>query len=195
MLTFKPDTHEYFWDGIKKPGVSDIIDSAGLSDFWKVPKYILDKAAYLGKCVHEACHYLDTNTLDWETLDELLVPYVHAWRQFKEDTRFEIRHSEVKLYSKKYGFAGTPDRIGLIDGKEVLPDIKTGINTIAHGVQTAAYEQLCKENLIIESRRMLRMTVRLNENGTYSIKPHKDRADFAVFKNALEIYKFKNKQR
>jgi len=195
MLTFTSDTHQYFWNSIPVPSVTQIIEDAGLSSFDKVPWHILKKAAEIGTYVHKAADLYDSNTLDFANLDDFLLPFLEAWQLFLKETGMKILQSEKKLYSQKYGFAGTLDRLGIIQEEEALIDIKTGVKSISHGVQLAAYEQLCKENKLTEKRRLKRITVKLKENGSYSIDSYKDRSDFAVFLNALAINKFKNKLR
>ncbi len=195
MLNFKSDTHEYFWHGAPVPSVTQIIQSANLANFDSVPWHILKKACELGTYVHQATEYLDNNTLDFDTIDEGVFPYLQAWERFKIDTGFKIKFIEVRLYSQKYKFAGTIDRIGTINDKEVIPDIKTGVHSISHAVQTSAYAQLAKEAGILTQRKANRLTVKLNSDGSYSLKPHKGNADFAVFLNALAIYNYKKRMR
>ncbi len=193
-IHFNSELHQYFVDGIETPSVTTILQSAGLVNFDRVPYKVLEKAAYIGTCVHSATAYADAGTLDRDSLDPFLLGYVEAWEKFKKETGFIITNIEIKLYSERYKYAGTIDRIGIINNREVLPDIKTGQHTISHGPQTAAYAQAAREMGIIKSRRPDKMTVKLNEDGTYNIYPLKGGADFAAFLNALAIYKFKNKR-
>ena len=194
-LVFDPIEHKYFYDGLEVPSVTTILKSANLVNFDMVPYQVLEKAAYIGTCVHNATAYADAGTLDYSTIDECLTGYLDAWEKFKKETGFKFTHIEVKLYSEKYKYAGAIDRIGTINGKEVLPDIKTGAHTISHGPQTAAYAQAAKEMGIITSRKPDRFTVQLNENGTYKLIPLKGNADFSAFLNALAIHNYKKRMR
>ena len=129
------------------------------------------------------------------TLDPVLEPYLEGWKLFIEQSGFIIQHSEQMLYSQKYKFAGTLDRFGIFNYEETVLDIKSGVHTIAHGPQLAAYEQLCKENKLTEKRRLKRLTVKLLANGKYELKEHEARQDFPVFLNAIAIYNFKTNLR
>lgn len=70
-----------------------------------------------------------------------------AYLSWESMTRLEIVEQETSLVSEKYRFGGTPDAIGLIDGKFCLLDWKTS-NGIYQDylIQLAAYQELWNEN-------------------------------------------------
>jgi hypothetical protein len=49
---------------------------------------------------------------------------------------------EQPYYNAELDLAGTPDRIGMIAGRDVVLDIKSGPAAAFHGIQLAAYDLL-----------------------------------------------------
>ena len=110
MITFNAETHEYFYEGLKVPGVTKVLKNAGLIDFSMVPASILERAFKFGTAVHLATELDDRNNLDMATLDAPLLPYVNAWRKFKKDVGCKVLSIEERVYSGKYRYCGTLDR-------------------------------------------------------------------------------------
>jgi hypothetical protein len=136
------DAESYTKDGKKYRRVTSLLKEYGL-----VPNYPEGNYADFGTHVHQACEYYDKGTLDMDTLDPALKPYLEQYRLFKtsllmtDETIFMI---EQTLFSDKYGFAGTIDRVI----RTSIYDIKTGAPADWHGVQLAMYKILAKENNI-----------------------------------------------
>ncbi len=174
------------------PGVTSILEGAGLSDFSKVNRKTLKKAQKFGTAAHITCHLHDIGDLDMNTLNPALEPYLNAWIKWKKDTGFILESSEQIVYSKIYRYAGTYDRIGRIDGIKTLIDIKTGTTlpkTIA--LQTAAYMEAYNEGKIREGKIKRRLVVHLLENSPAKIQKHNERTDFRVFASCLNIVNWK----
>jgi hypothetical protein len=76
----------------------------------------------------------------------------NAYRQFVEwskqtNIEFITKYQEVQLVSESYQFGGTPDAIGIINGKRCLLDWKTSNGIYSdYLVQVAAYKLLWEEN-------------------------------------------------
>jgi hypothetical protein len=69
-----------------------------------------------------------------------------AWERM---TKLKIIHQEIQLVCPKYRFGGTPDAIGIIDGKPCLLDWKTSKAVYPDMlVQLAAYGHLVKNGLL-----------------------------------------------
>jgi hypothetical protein len=96
------------------------------------------------------------------------------------------------MYSEKYMFATTPDRIGHIDG--VLADVEIKTTTsIMKSVrpQTAAHVICYNERYPYNERIRKRYCLQLKDNGTYSFVQLKDSIDENIFLCALNVFKFK----
>lgn len=132
---YDPETHTYWLNG--KPIVS-VTEALGAVN---VPVSRRHMRGYLerGRRVHRACHLLDENDLDWNTVREGEAGYVLAWEKWKEQTEVEFTAIEEKFYKKLIGgftYAGRPDRVGILIGAglyahdkrkyETIIDLKTG---------------------------------------------------------------------
>ena len=169
--------HEYEVDGIKRPAVTNILKAVGFIDTtW----YTMDGATR-GKYVHLACHLDDIGELDEAELDPVLLPYLEAYRLFKNEQGYQVIESEVYHYNPTYGYCGTPDKDGLLNGKPTIIDLKTGKFQDWTALQLALYA------MFYESPRD-RLGVELKDNGTYILHPFKDRKDYNTALSAVHCY-------
>ena len=192
VLTFDEAAHEYRLNNIVLPSVTQIIQSAGLVDFSKVPADVLQLAQERGTAVHTACELYDRDRLDYTSIDPVVWPYLEAWIKFKQQTRFIILSSETILYAR-YRYAGRLDRIGMMEDTPTIIDIKTSnIISQATGVQTAAYlHAYCEMGLSrIAQKKYKRFAIHLYDNGKYEIEPYDNPQDWPVFLAALQIYHY-----
>lgn len=173
------------------PRVTEILASAGISDFSKVPESVLFPAQKFGSAVHRATELWDRRTLDISILSEPLIPYLEAWKKFINDYKITIQPDEMErqFSSAKWGFKGTPDRWPMVNGKRTLIDLKSSVSMYpATAVQTAAYQLLLEENGIKINQRW---GIQLNEQGKYKINPYVKLSDRTTFLSALNIYMWK----
>jgi len=186
--------HHYFADGKRTPGVNEILAEVGLIDFSGINARILDLACDLGTAAHQATALDDINDLDFDTLSPGLLPYVQAWQKFKADYKISFRREQIeqKLYSKKWGFCGTLDRLPvIIGGKLTLIDLKTSTAMQKYfRLTTAAYALLAEENFPKMKIRQ-RWGVQLLPTGRYKIHVYDDPRDKQYFLSALTLYQFK----
>lgn len=188
ILTFNEGDHTYDLDGMNVPGVTSVLDPySGLEFMREHRAELLQRAGEFGNHVHQACHLLNLEELDWDSLDPTLVPYVRAWEDFLEDTGAIVVKSEHKVYSVRHKFAGTLDVI--VDWKQRLRmiDLKTTASipkTV--GPQTAAYKEAHAEmtGQYISDRYCLL----LKPDGRYKSKKLDNPADWTIFQSALNVY-------
>ena len=192
MLRFDEEQHRYFLRNRELPSVTHIIDHV-LQDLSHIPPDVLRAAGNRGTAVHKACELADLGTLDYGALDPALFPYVEAWERFKAETKFVPIRVEARVHSEVYGYAGTLDRIGSMNYRETLIDIKSGEVYPSAGVQLAAYNKAALERGLIAGL-LPRYAVQLRDDGTYSLHPFTDSVDFNVFAAALQIYHFKQRK-
>lgn len=195
MIEFNPETHTYTLDGRIIPGVTSIIENAGLSDFSKINPDVLERAQKFGNAVHTTCYLYDINDLDKGSLDPALKPYLDAWIKFKRDTGFMTLDSEQIVYSKKHNYAGTYDKLGIMNGRvayKTLVDIKSG-TTLPKSIalQTSAYMEAHNEGKSRDEKIKWRLVVQLLEDGTYRMQEYKEKSDFSVFLACLNIRNWK----
>lgn len=184
-LTFDAIKHEYRLNGVIIPSVTQVLEGSGLyPDFSLINPDALEWKRNLGTQVHAATALDDQDNLG--EYDPQIEGYLNAWRRFRRECGFRPVHIEQRTFHKKYLYAGTLDRIGVMDGKNVLVDIKTGVvDLMAVGPQTAAY---CEAwGLHTKGR----YAVKLNDEGTYKLSHCNDRMDFSIFLNCLNLWRWK----
>lgn len=197
ILILDQDTHTYRnYQNRIIPGVSNIIKSAGLTDYSQVPQQFLEQAIQFGKAVHKACYLDDLGTLDEKSLSEALRPRLTNWRKFKKDYGAIRVFSEQLVYSKKWDYAGTLDWAGHLIIKDKaffsLVDIKTpDTDHPVTAIQTAAYKMAFNEMAYgYDIKR--RFTVKLLDD-SYYVTEHKEQSDKDVFIACRQIYGFKER--
>ncbi len=196
MIKLNEETHEYTRSGLKVPGVTRVLQAAGIIDLSKIPAEKLERARKFGSACHKATELHDKGVLDVTTLDEALNPYMEAWFSFLDTTGFvvEIDSIEQKVYSEKYHYAGKYDRIGTLNGKRTVIDIATSVDfSIAKALQTAAYLEAENESKPAMGKVKQREIVLLKGDGTFELTPEGffDKSDFRVFLAALTLYTWK----
>ena len=176
MFTFDADSHQYFLDGVEIPSVTMCLKTAGLTRTYDG----FHDAQLRGLHVHQACEWLDLNDLDWNSVYPAWLGYVKAYARFKDDTGFQPTLIEYQSWHRQFLYAGTLDRVGQLNGKSVLADIKTGGQEDWHALQTAAYSLLVDK---VDAR----IAIYLKEDGTYLVEKHTDAADIRTFLGALTV--------
>jgi hypothetical protein len=180
---FEPADHSYWIGKRRLVSVSEALKAGGLADYSRVPPAVLEWAAERGRAVHAATHFLDDGDLDVETLDDVIMPYVEAWRGFKAATKLEVFLREVPGFNEELGYAGTPDCMAKINGRWWLIDIKTYAPNETTGVQLAAYARLNYMPTVVEMRRA---GVWLKPNGKYFLTEYYGKDDWQRFLICLE---------
>lgn len=190
VIEFDEVAHRYVVGGVERPSVTQVIYQAGLID----DRWWSEEARNRGKAVHIACHYLDEGDLDIESVDEAHRLYVRAWERFKADARFTPKLIEHRIFHPTYGYCGTLDRTGTIEGgATILLDIKTGLAERWHGIQLAGYA-----NSFDKPGRFRRLTVLLRRDGTYKVHEYSAteyRDHWNTFRACLAISNFKQEAR
>ena len=186
-INFQEEGHIYRTPGgLVVPSVSEILKHFGISNYDMVDGVLLKAAADFGKVVHETTKLYDID--DLESCDPQVQPYLDQWIKFRHDyciSNFDL--IEQPLYSKVWGFAGTPDRLS----GNILPDIKSGAKMVSHKLQTAFYQILIEENCKVKIRKRLSVYLRPDR---YIPDPHKDKTDISVAKSLIQIYNFKKRE-
>lgn len=187
MLTFDEESHSYAYDGAIVPSVTQVLQ--GINNY-SFNSDVTARAAAFGTAVHKACELYDTDNLDMASLDEALRPYLNGWIKFRGDTGFVPTWIELRVYSKKYRYAGTLDRIGTMKKKNILLDIKTGVPTKTIGLQLAGYEIAAVE--CTQEKGLKRYACFLSDTG-YKLQEYTDHNDHAVFLSFLNCYNWRKK--
>jgi len=143
-VLFLPDSHQYFVGGVELPSVTHICRFLSVDIADGAKPWMRDAAAQRGTIIHAACESIDYG-LDPDGLTPETTPYTIAYLDFLRDYRITgWAGIEVIMGSRQLGYAGTADRIGWIDGKLVILDIKTGstLHTQPLAAQLTGYAKL-----------------------------------------------------
>ena len=186
MAQFEFDhiAHRYTLNGCVLPSVTTIL--RGLDDFAHVPARVLEKARDRGNRVHAACNLDVLGTLDENTVDDEVAPYLAQFRRFMRESGFQPTLSECRVYDDKLWYAGTLDLFGDLPGCiDVQIDIKSGQIPRSVGPQTAAYANGLYKRAGLMTRK--RFALKL-EAGKYSLIPLDSTDDFGAFCRALKQF-------
>ena len=187
MTVICDENHVYTVNGVKKPGVSEIMEAAGLID----RTWFNEHACLRGQYVHRAIQLHHTDGLDRASLDAEILPYFAGSRVFLRQSGFRPVLVETPMHDPIYDFCGTPDLIGWLGDRLVLIDVKTGAPADWHKIQTAAYQHLAGGR--VEGMRIAsRVGLYLSDTGRYTTREYVHRNDISVFLAALTILNFKN---
>ena len=177
------ENHIYRLDGRKIIGTTEALSI--LDDRRKDPWYL-----QRGSMVHRGTAYYDRGEFEDFTWDERIIPYVEAYVKFRQDTGFEPTHIELTQFHPVYKFAGTLDRLGPLNGFQVIIDLKSGAPApLIDPLQNAAYWELCVANKIPVNKLF---DLYLRDNGTYKLEPvEKPKLLLPVFLAALICARWK----
>ena len=123
-VTYDDERHAYTVNGKRVPSVTEITGILTADKYSGGNDAVLAQAQRRGTEVHELCEQIDCGipVEEMEIAPEL-VGYVQAYINFLQDWNPEWDYLEKIVYTDS--FAGRADRIGRIDGKTVIADIKT----------------------------------------------------------------------
>ena len=143
VIEFDTKKHQYKVNGETKPSVTEILEHLTAPGYGKVNPAILEEAKERGTAVHELTEAIDYG-MPPEELEEGLVGYALAYLRFLDDYEVEWELVEHQFYASEWGFCGTIDRVGVVDGERCVVDFKTTSapsteQKIAVCCQTAAY--------------------------------------------------------
>lgn len=128
MLTFDPETHSYTLYGEPVPSVTQVLRYLNADAYAGVNPDVLRLAAERGTRIHEACTDVDFDPD--AMIDADIEPYVSAYAAFKRDHGIKDWEAYERMgWASVMGqmpFAGTVDRIGVLDGERTIIDLKTG---------------------------------------------------------------------
>ena len=177
------------WDYLAKMGSGDriqLIQDAHLAE--STPK------ADLGTVIHEVCDNW-IKGVPSESAKETK-SYVTSFTQFLMDYRPRFITTEVTIWSRSAGYAGTADAIAEINDRNWILDWKTGRGVYPeYALQMAA---LRNGDFIIDPDGTEREMPRIDFSGVVQIRPRsykffpimEDEACFSAFLGALEIFRW-----
>lgn len=174
--------------GIVLPGVTTILKVGGFID----DRFYTELARQRGTAAHLAIHFLEKGTLDPFSVDPIVEPYVESYKGFKRISGYKVLYHEKLVYHPIYRYAGSLDSVGLLNGKEVIIDFKTGDVQAWAGIQIAAYNACLPPCSTGGIRK--RFGLRLYGDGQPGrLEPFEDNQEEAIFLGNVADYYWKLK--
>ena len=158
MFRFDAVTHRYTHNDRKVRSVTGMIKAAGL--LGSAAAFYSRESAERGTRVHRACLDFDLSLVPDIGHDEAM--YLDSYAQWCDLCRPIWTTMEEPRHSVRFNFAGTADRVGIINNKPVIVDLKTGGAASWHGLQLALYDVLHDEMPPMIRRRIV---VHLRKDG------------------------------
>jgi CRISPR/Cas system-associated exonuclease Cas4 (RecB family) len=192
-----------FLSGALKPGIildevqiKEVLDQAKMAH--RVKK---DKSADLGTMIHEWLEKYIKARIAKGVLPELPVNVemrkaIDSFFQWAKDNKVALISAERKIYSDKYGYAGTLDLEAIVNGKRTIIDFKTS-NAIydEYFIQASAYLMALEEELnkpVNGGVIILRLPKSQTDNLEVKQITREEANDFIdVFLSCLRIYQWK----
>jgi len=207
-ISYDPETHTSATpDGRPVPHVTAVLQAAGLcEDFDDIMAMGRKQRGYVehgrarGTAVHADCHAFDDDDLAWETVDERILPYVDAWRVFRENNDLHpvLHGRERRVYHPVYHYTGILDGVfeqflvpfGI---KRILVDIKTGDpRDAAADLQTSAYQHAYEYETKLRIDERWAVWLRPGMRVPYKVTPYSEWPDadmhFPTFLACLTVY-------
>jgi hypothetical protein len=184
-FNFDEVNHIYRLNNRTIPSVTQVLQAEGITDY----SYADESDREFGKAGHKVTELWDKGKLDIKTISEPLIPCLEAWKKFLKDFEVTIFPGAIEkpIYSSRYLFGTTPDRVGLVNDKVTVIELKFS-KTIQRstGIQLAAQAIAATEHY---GKVRQRMAVPLLGG-----KPQffNDRQDETIFISALNLWRWKN---
>lgn len=177
MLSFDSQKHQYCWDGIRVPAVSDVLNLLFGTFYGSDPE-----PARRGIMIHDLCQkYLISFDKGLSTEPEFI--QFTKWVEAEKITPFEPIETEERFYNEAHGYAGTRD-IHLLDRGWII-DIKTGQEQKERDLlQLLAYACDMKTRLF---------NLYLSPDGWKFKERRASKENFRVFLCGLEVIKYQKK--
>lgn len=158
-----------------------------IEDAMKEVEKIKENAGLIGSTVHKI---IENPPEKLEEIPKECLPYFKAFKKFESDFVEKTILKEFTVYSKKYKYAGTLDRVIEMKNKKLaLIDFKTNhiVDQKILTLQLSAYKQALSE--IKPELKISRIFgVQLKNDGSYSIIETED--EFPIFRTLLIIFKW-----
>lgn len=187
-MVFDEVAHAYFLNGKQLPSVTQLLKLVTSGMFDNIPEEVLEHKRQIGVAVHKACELLDMDDLDEGSLSPSLIPFVDAYKLFKAQNKVEILLNEQKMCHKTLAYAGTVDRVAIInrDSKKTIIDLKTSASLSDWvGLQLAGYSMALGSHT---GEQYKRCALQLRPDGTYRYREYSDPMDLPVFQSLLNVH-------
>lgn len=166
--------HRYWLDGRQIPGLTQLLRHFGFIE----EAYFTPESCAVGTAVHLGTESMDLGRQDHQQFENpAIIGRIQAYQRFKEEKGFRPYLIEDRKAHPNGVYACTLDRFGHFGDSPIgaLIDLKTGGEQAWHALQTGGQARCLQTE-----GAMRRFSLYLKENGTYSLKEHKDHNDGVI---------------
>jgi len=185
---FDAATHTYSDQVGEVPGITRLLTLAGeIDDEWYT-----EESSERGRAVHKLTAEYDLGVITNEDLPHLVSAYKNYLLGHVEVMQIiqpNWVHVETAMFHRELRFGGTPDRGGTVYNAASVWEIKSGLRTKAHPLQTAFQALLLAEECRLPPQSIQRYCCYLQPNGRYKVEGHGNQADFAKVLGILNKYR------
>lgn len=190
-LRLDEETHRYFVGEDEYEAVSKILEALELSHrFSNLDAFY----SIRGRAVHSAVEMVDKSSLDRDSLDPIIRPYVDAYLLFLRQSGYTPVETEFGMYDAEFRFAGTVDKIGMLNGRLGILDVKTGQIDPAVDLQLSAYAYLWNK-YHPDRKAEWRYALQLREDGTYNLVTKYSKTDTLIWEAVMVKFRGKPEDR
>lgn len=160
---------------------------------WNESQRILKEAGLRGTKVHDAVEALLNGSILQQmhySLDEW--HRICAFKDWHSQVDLKVLALEVAVFSKKHGYAGRFDCLGILDGKLTVIDWKTSGSMYPHfPLQFACYAQAIEENTDLKIEQTMGLQLGTKSKDGFKEEVHVDwKKDFEMFKTVQKIWAY-----
>ena len=191
---FCDENHQYTVDGkYRVPSVTQVIKRV-YDPLKNANLEALERNRKFGSNIHRVIHLYESGQPlvpedPTKQYSNIVLKYLQQWIWLKKHKNITVFGSELPVYSKMYGYAGTLDIAATIGKRKGIIDVKTGADDPTMKLQTGGYKQAANETYPkdkIEDR----YVVVLTGEGYPKLVPHTNYFDVSVFISSVQVYNF-----
>ena len=183
---FDAATHRYLdlATGAELPHITGLLNVSG----WVDDAFFTEESCARGQAVHKLTADYDLGALDVASCVSRYRGWLLGHVTVAGIVRPEWLHVETPAVHPRYRFGGRPDRVGVIYGCRGVFEVKSGVPTRGHQIQTALQAILVADELELPAHAVERFAEYLNDQGKYKIERHVERRDFDEALRILKRY-------
>lgn len=176
LFRYNDDAHVYvdLLTGEELPHITGMLKAAGLAD----DRWFTEESSERGTEVHRLTRDYDLQALDPATCVSAFRGYLLAHVKAIGVIQPKWEGIEVALVHPQYRFGGRVDRLGIFYRTAGVMELKTGVVTKAHQIQTAMQAILAAPRFGLPAEMLTRYVLYVKDKGKFKLERHEDRRDF-----------------
>jgi len=185
----RTNDHKYFVEGRMRPSVTQIIHSQLGIEYYHDTDFYKERGSEVDRCIG----LLIDGNLDWDSLDDRIVPYLKQFDAFLQTSRFQVLAHNLFVYHPELHYAGEFDLIGIMESKPdqlVEIDLKVGSKMPHYALQTGMYGSALKHTFRqlrdLEFHELQRFCLYLKVD-KYKLDSHKNTATDYAYGRAVAL--------